>query len=74
MNCEILHYKGYDGTIEYSEEDGCLFGKVKGIRSLISYEGQTIEELRMDFEAGVDDYLELCERYSVEAEVPDSES
>lgn len=57
-----LSYKGYDGSIEYSPEDNCLFGKVLGIdkRHLISYEGSSIDELKADFEAGIDDYLETC--------------
>jgi len=56
-----LKYKGYSGTVEYSEEDECLFGKVIGMnKDLISYEGKTIEELKADFEAGIDIYLESC--------------
>lgn len=57
-----LEYKNYRGSIEYSEEDKCLFGQVQGIRSLILYEGQTLEELEADFRDAIDDYLELCER------------
>lgn len=26
-----LKYKGYTGSVEYSEEDNCLFGKVLGM-------------------------------------------
>lgn len=52
--------KGYVGNIGVSEEDGILFGKVMGIRSLISYEGQNIEELVADFHGAVDIYLETC--------------
>ena len=55
-----LEYKGYNGTVEYSQEDNVLFGKVLGIKSLISYEGQSIDELKTDFESAVDDYLDLC--------------
>ena len=54
-----LIYKGYSGTVEYSEEDECLFGKVIGMnKDVISYEGNTVEELKADFEAGIDLYLE----------------
>lgn len=54
-----LKYKGYSGTVEYSEEDNCLFGKVIGMNiNIISYEGKTIEELKADFVAGVDLFLE----------------
>ena len=55
-----MDYKGYTGSIEYSEEDGVLFGKVQGIRSLVSYEGTTAEELVRDFHEAVDEYLILC--------------
>ncbi len=38
-----MEYKGYVGSVEFSEEDGIFFGKVMGIRSLISYEVWTPE-------------------------------
>ena len=57
----IMQYKGYIGSVELSENDGVLFGKVQGIRSLISYEGTTVQELLDDFHGAVDDYLTLCE-------------
>lgn len=57
-----LTYKGYIGSIEVSEEDDCLFGKVLALPddTLISYEGATVSELRADFHGAVDDYLEMC--------------
>ena len=55
-----MEYKGYVGSVEFSEIDCMLFGKVQGIRSLISYEGTTVSELIEDFHGAVDDYLELC--------------
>mgnify|MGYP001003737412 CR=1 FL=1 len=60
-----LLYKGYEGSIEYSREDDCLYGKVLGIdkRQLITYEGSSIDELKADFEAGIDDYLETCHQH-----------
>ena len=56
----VLKYKNFIGSVEYSETDKILFGKVLGIRGLISYEGQNVEELEQDFRAGVDEYLEIC--------------
>lgn len=64
----ILEYKGYNGTVEYSSEDNVLFGKVIGIKSLISYEGQSVEELKADFEGAVDEYLEYCKEEDIEPE------
>ena len=63
-----IQYKGYCGSVEFSEEDGIFFGKVLGIRSLISYEGQNAQELINDFHGAVDDYLELCKENDKEPE------
>ena len=52
-----MEYKGYVGSVEFSEEDGLFYGKVMGIRALISYEGSTAAELVNDFHGAVDDYL-----------------
>lgn len=62
-----LRYKGYIGSVDYSEEDNCLFGKVLGMsKDVISYEGETIEELKADFEAGIEMYLESCKARGIE--------
>ena len=63
-----IEYKEYIGTIEFSEEDGVFFGKVMGIRSLISYEGTNAKELVDDFHGAVDDYLAICEEQGREPE------
>ena len=64
-----MEYKGYVGSIEFSEADGVFFGKVQGIRSLISYEGTNASELIADFHGAVDDYLAHCEEEGHEPEV-----
>ncbi len=55
-----MHYKGYMGSVEFSEADGLFYGKVQGLRALISYEGDTAKKLVEDFHSAVDDYLALC--------------
>lgn len=60
----LLRYKGFMGTAEMSEEDDVFFGKVIGIRDLISYEGATVKELKKDFKGAVDDYIDLCKRHN----------
>ena len=57
-----MEYKGYIGSVEFSEVDGVFFGKVQGIRSLISYEGTTARELVDDFHSAVEDYLAFIRR------------
>ena len=65
-----LEYKGYTGSIEYSKEDDLLYGKVLGIRGLISYEGKTGKELEEDFKEAIDTYLADCKERGVEPERP----
>lgn len=63
-----MEYKGYVGSVEFSEEDALFFGKVLGVRALISYEGENAHDLVEDFHSAVDDYLELCAAEGVEPE------
>jgi len=66
-----LHHKGYNGSVEYSEEDKCLYGKILGLRnSLILYEGNSLDELKADFEEGVENYIDRCTRKGVAPEKP----
>lgn len=66
----VLSYKNYNGTVEYSREDRCLFGKVIGIKSLLSYEGSSVQELEDGFKSVIDEYLNECEERGVVPEQP----
>jgi predicted HicB family RNase H-like nuclease len=69
MDC--LFYKGYNGSVEYSDEDNCLFGKVSGLKdSLILYEGNSLEELKKDFMGAIDLYLDGCKEDGIQPEIP----
>lgn len=68
---DYLEYKGYKGSVEYSKADNCLFGKVLGMnKDLILYEGNTVDELRKDFEAGIESYIAGCIADGVEPRKP----
>ncbi|MBU3918047.1 type II toxin-antitoxin system HicB family antitoxin [bacterium] len=66
----VLKYKGYVGTVEYSTPDEILFGRVLGIKDSISYEGKTVVDLKEDFQNGIDHYMEVCEKTGKEPEKP----
>ena len=57
----MLEYKGYLGSVEYSDEDEVLHGRLEFIRDLVTYEGKDAKGIRAAFREAVDDYLELCE-------------
>jgi predicted HicB family RNase H-like nuclease len=65
-----LEYKGYTGSIEYSKEDDLLYGKVLGMKGLISYEGKTGKELEDDFKEAIDIYLSDCKNEGITPEKP----
>jgi predicted HicB family RNase H-like nuclease len=53
----ILKYKNFVGSIEFSEKDQLFYGTVQGMQSLISYEGANIHDLTDDFHYAIDDFL-----------------
>ena len=57
-----MTYCGWTGTVEFSEEDGVLHGKLLGTKDMISYEGETVADLIRDFHETVDEYLDFCMR------------
>lgn len=70
MMNNIMQYKNYIGSVEFSEEDGLFYGKLLGIRSLISYQGSNARALVNDFHEAVDDYLQSCAADGKKPEVP----
>lgn len=56
----MLSYKGYLGSVAFSEQDGVFYGKVEGINGLVNFEGESVKELSEVFREAVDDYLDYC--------------
>ena len=65
---DVLTYKDYLGSVHFNAEDNVFFGKLEGIEDLVSFEGQSVAELRKAFEEAVEDYLAICERENKETE------
>ena len=61
-----MSYKGYIGTISFSEKDRIFFGKVEGIDGLVNFEGKSVDDLTEAFHNAVDDYLEYCKAEGIE--------
>lgn len=67
-----MSYKGYTARVEYDERDNIFVGRILGIRSIISFHGETVMELRAEFEHAVKDYLAECKKEGVHPEKPAS--
>ena len=57
---DMMDYRGYYGSVHYSDDDRVFHGKIEFIRGLVSYEGGDVEGLHQAFEEAIDDYIELC--------------
>jgi predicted HicB family RNase H-like nuclease len=57
---DTMQYKGHYGSVHYSDEDSCFFGKIEHIRGLYSYEGHDVKSIRKAFHETVDEYLDDC--------------
>lgn len=55
-------YKGYAARIEYSDEDACFIGHIAGIKDVIGFHADSVNELKRAFHEIVDDYLVTCEQ------------
>lgn len=62
-----LKYKGYLGSVNFSEKDGVFFGKIEGIDGLVNFEGESVSELTNAFHEAVDDYIAFCEEEGIPA-------
>jgi len=62
----MLEYKGYLGTVE--ADDGAFFGRVTGLRDVVTFEGDTFARVERAFRDSVDDYLAFC---AARGEAPD---
>ena len=61
-----MTYKGYIGSVNYSDKDQVFFGKIEGINGLVNFEGESVKELTTAFHEAVDDYLAYCEDEGIE--------
>lgn len=63
-----IEYNGYIGTIGYSQEDKCFFGKIDMINDIVIFEAQNATELEENFKNAVDEYILTCEQLNREAQ------
>lgn len=55
-----MEYIGYFAKVSFDEEANIFHGEVINLRDVITFEGETVNELKQSFQDSVDDYLEFC--------------
>ena len=63
-----LNHNGYTGSVEFSEQDGLLHGKLIGIRDSVTYESKDVKSLARNFRQAIAEYLAFCK---AEGKTPD---
>ena len=66
----MMRYKGYEAIVEFDAEAEVFHGEVINLRDVITFQGQSVEELKQAFYDSVDDYLEFCLERGEEPEKP----
>ena len=56
----MMEYKGYVGKVEFDDEANSFHGEVINTRDVITFQGQSADEIRQAFQDSIDDYLEFC--------------
>lgn len=56
----MMEYKGYLGKIEIDDEAGLLHGEVINTRDVITFQGESLAEVKQAFNDSIDDYLDFC--------------
>ncbi len=64
----MMEYKGYMGKVEFDDEAGLIHGEVINTRDIITFQGNSVAELKQAFHESIDDYLEFCKKRN---ETPD---
>lgn len=66
----MMQYKGYSGKVEYDDDAEIFHGEVIGLRDVITFQGKTVDEIKLAFRESVDDYLEFCAQLGQAPEKP----
>lgn len=66
----MMEYKGYVGKVEFDDEAGIFHGEVLDTRDVITFQGQTVAELKTAFQESIEDYLAFCKKRGEEPNKP----
>ena len=65
-----LEYKGYIGSVTFDDEAGILHGSVVNTRDVITFQGESVTEVRQALQESVEDYIAFCAELGEAPEKP----
>lgn len=66
----MMEYQGYIGKVVFDDEAGIFHGEVINTRDVITFQGQSVTELKKAFRESVEDYLAFCASRGEEPDKP----
>ena len=66
----MMSYKGYEAVVEFDEDADLFHGEVVNLRDVITFQGESVQELKRAFAESVDDYLAFCKERGEAPEKP----
>lgn len=66
----MMEHKGYIGHVEFDDEAEIFHGEVINTRDVITFQGKSVEEIKLAFRDSVEDYLSYCAKLGQEPEKP----
>lgn len=57
-----MTHKGYAARVEFDAEDRIFVGHIAGIRDIVGFHGESVDELEAAFHEAVNDYLAVCKK------------
>ena len=70
----MMEHKGYIATIELDEDAGHFHGEVVNTRAVLTFVGNSVDELKHEFAETIADYEEFCRERGESPEKPYSGS
>lgn len=64
----LMEYKGYHAKIEFDHDDRIFVGQVIGINDMVFFHGTSVEELSVEFENSINNYLDHCKQIGKQPE------
>ncbi len=68
----MMEYKGYIGRVALDDEAGLFHGEVINSRDVITFQGTSAEEVKREFQASIDVYLDFCAEQGKDPDRPDA--
>ncbi|TDI71835.1 MAG: type II toxin-antitoxin system HicB family antitoxin [Bacteroidetes bacterium] len=58
----ILKHGDFMASIHFDSSTELLYGKVEGIDDSLTFEGNSVDELKIAFTEAIEDYIDICSK------------